>query len=133
MSDTEIHALWSPTPLLGEHNKEERARRARTRATERFTPFQQDAVSYTPQWKIVTYLGHNSWQPQPTGPQRGGLRQTLECLGIENHSLKKKKCFCIYLFIYICPNQMVSCSEHRLKTVHLILKVVVEELFCSPM
>lgn len=99
MSDTEIHALWSPTPLFGEHNKEERARRARTRATERFTPFQQDAVSYTPQWKIVTYLGHNSWQPQPTGPQRGGLRQTLECLGIENHSLKKK--MLLYLFIYI--------------------------------
>lgn len=118
MSDTEIHAPWSPTPLFGKHNKEERARRARTRATERFTPFQQDAVSYTPHWKTVTYLGHNSWQPRPTGPQKGGLRQTLEGLGIENHSLKKKN---------------VSCSVHRLKTVHLILKVVVEELFCSPM
>lgn len=106
MSDTEIHALWSPTPLFGEHNKEERARRARTRATERFTPFQQDAVSYTPQWKIVTYLGHNSWQPQPTGPQRGGLRQTLECLGIENHSLKKKS-FRIYLFIYMSQSDGV--------------------------
>lgn len=74
--DIEIHTLRCTLPSLASG-----IMRESTRATESFTPFQQDAVPSSPQWEIATYLSHNSWQPQPTGHQTGPLTRTLDCLG----------------------------------------------------